>query len=171
MNASFELSALVPALDFTTTSTVEADVPLDGGETACKRIGLTNVVGTCVVPKKTTASLVKLVPLICTAVPPAMGPAFGSTELTMGVEYEKMSPAVAGLATPPTVTVTGTAPAPAGDVVVICVGETTVTNGAAVVPKVTDAPAAKPEPVIVTDVPPPGGPEFGETEAITGPEE
>jgi hypothetical protein len=44
----------------------------------------------------------------------------------------------------------------------------TFTFAAAAPPKVTVAPEAKPDPVMVTDVPPPVGPEFGDTPAIVG---
>jgi hypothetical protein len=66
--------------------------------------------------------------------------------------------------TPGFVTVTVTPPAlPAGVVVVICVELTTTTLGAALLPNVTVAPAAKFVPVIVTGVPPAVVPVFGET--------
>lgn len=65
---------------------------------------------------------------------------------------------------PPDVTVTVTAPAlPAGDMAVISVALTTTTFVAAALPNVTVAPEAKLVPVIVTAVPPAGGPLLGET--------
>jgi hypothetical protein len=68
------------------------------------------------------------------------------------------------LCAPGFVTVTVTAPAlPAGVVAVICVPFTTTTFVAAVPPNVTVAPAAKFVPVIVTAVPPPVDPLFGDT--------
>jgi hypothetical protein len=70
---------------------------------------------------------------------------------------------------PFTVTVTVTAPAlPAGVVAVICVPLTTVTLVAAALPNITAAPAAKFVPVIVTAVPPPAGPLFGDTLLTVG---
>ena len=64
---------------------------------------------------------------------------------------------------------TVTAPAlPAGVVAVILVLLTTVTLVAAVLPKVTVAPAAKFVPVIVTAVPPAGGPALGDTLVTVG---
>lgn len=53
-------------------------------------------------------------------------------------------------------------------VAVIDVGLTTVTLVAAVPPKLTVAPAEKPVPVIVTNVPPIAGPEVGEIELTVG---
>jgi hypothetical protein len=70
---------------------------------------------------------------------------------------------------PLTVTVTVTAPAlPAGAVAVIEVLLTTTTLVAAVPPNVTVAPVAKFVPLIVTAVPPPVGPLFGETLLTVG---
>jgi hypothetical protein len=70
---------------------------------------------------------------------------------------------------PLTVTVTVTVPAlPAGVAAVICVVLTITTLVAAVPPKVTVAPAAKFPPVIVTAVPPPVGPLFGDTLLTVG---
>ena len=59
------------------------------------------------------------------------------------------------------VTVTSTVPLPAGELAVIEVAELTVTEPAAVPPKLTVSPEAKPVPVIVTLVPPATGPLVG----------
>jgi len=65
-------------------------------------------------------------------------------------------------------TVTSTSPAPAAGVTtVISVGVSDVTVPA-VLPKVTEAPASKSVPAIVTVVPPLVDPEFGATEVIVG---
>jgi hypothetical protein len=64
--------------------------------------------------------------------------------------------------------VTVTAPLPAGVVAVICVALTTTTFVAAALPNVTVAPDAKFVPVIVTAVPPAGGPLFGDTLVTVG---
>ena len=70
---------------------------------------------------------------------------------------------------PLTVTVTVTAPAlPAGVVAVMVVVFTTTTLVAPALPSVTVAPAAKFVPVIVTAVPPAGGPLFGATLLTVG---
>ena len=66
-------------------------------------------------------------------------------------------------------TVTTTVPADsAGEMAVIEVEESTVTDAAGVVPKSTVAPVAKPVPVMVTLVPPDVYPEVGEIELTTG---
>jgi hypothetical protein len=71
--------------------------------------------------------------------------------------------------TPLTVTVTVTAPAlPAGAVAVIEVLLTATTLVAAAVPNVTVAPVAKLVPVMVTAVPPPVDPVFGDTLVTVG---
>ena len=70
---------------------------------------------------------------------------------------------------PFTVTATAAAPAaPDGVVAVICVLLTTTTFVAAAPPIVTDAPAAKLEPVIVMGVPPAVVPVFGDTLVTVG---
>jgi hypothetical protein len=71
--------------------------------------------------------------------------------------------------TPLTATVTVTAPAlPAGAVAVIEVLLTTTTLVAAAAPNVTVAPVAKLVPVMVTAVPPPVDPVFGDTLVTVG---
>ena len=70
---------------------------------------------------------------------------------------------------PGVVTVTSTVPAaPAGEVTVIVVEFTTVTPVPAFAPKFTVAPATKPVPVTVTEVPPAMGPASGETAVTVG---
>ena len=66
------------------------------------------------------------------------------------------------------VTVTSTAPTPAGLTAVIVVGEATVTEVARAVPKCTVEPLTKSKPVIVTNVPPTVGPAAGLMEVTTG---
>ena len=74
----------------------------------------------------------------------------------------KRSPAEVADVAVPTVTVTWTEPATcAGATAVICVAELTAKLVAAVLPKVTALAPVKAEPVIVTDVPPPTGPDVG----------
>ncbi|MNM85398.1 hypothetical protein D3C81_975110 [compost metagenome] len=78
------------------------------------------------------------------------------------------SAALVALVPPVVVTRTSTVPLPAGAVAVICVALLTVTPVAAVAPKVTAVVPLKPEPVIVTVVPPVVGPEVGEMLLTTG---
>ena len=72
-----------------------------------------------------------------------------------------------GLVPPAAVTLTSTVPVPAGAVAVSCDGLLKV-NVAGLPPKLTADAPKKLEPVIVTVVPPPGGPVFGLTLAIAG---
>jgi hypothetical protein len=120
------------------------------------------------VPKVTVAPVAKFVPVMVTAVPPAVDPVFGEMLLIVGEPYVK--PLVRLPLNPPgLVTVTATGPAvPAGVVAVICAPLTTTTLVAAFVPNVTVAPAKNLVPVIVTAVPPVVGPLFGETLLTVG---
>jgi hypothetical protein len=96
------------------------------------------------------------VPLIVTAVPPAVEPLVGTIALTVGAgaRYVKQPAQVPDCASV-FVTVTLTAPAAwTGVVAVIDVALPTTTLVAALPPIVTVAPAPKPVPVIVTAVPP-----------------
>src|SRR5277367_930752 len=119
-------------------------------------------------PKVTVAPATKFVPVIVTAVPPAVEPVFGATLLTVGgTTY--VNPFVRLPLCPLAVTVTVTAPAlPAGVVAVIVVLFTTTTLVAAVAPNVTVAPETKFVPVIVTAVPPSVDPLFGLTLLTVG---
>lgn len=69
---------------------------------------------------------------------------------------------------PVVVTVTTTVPLPAGEVAVIELELVTLTPVAGLVPKSTVAPLEKPEPVMVTAVPPAAGPLLGLTVLTTG---
>ncbi len=69
---------------------------------------------------------------------------------------------------PMVVTLTVTAPAPAGDVAVICVAELTVKVVAAVPPKCTAVAAVKFVPVMTTLVPPAAGPNVGARLVMVG---
>ena len=106
------------------------------------------------------APATKLVPVIVTGVPPAVGPEEGLTLLTVGVGVNVYwSAAVLALVPPGVVTVTSTVPAvPAGAVAVILVALLTVTFAALVGPNLTAAAPVKLVPVIVTVVPPAVGP-------------
>src|SRR4029077_8573087 len=120
-------------------------------------------------PNFTVAPPANFVPVIVTAVPPATGPLFGLTLLTVGVTTYVYPFARLPLCPLTLVTVTVTAPAlPAGVVAVIVVPFTTTTFVAAAAPNVTVAPAAKFVPVIVTDVPPNVEPLLGETLLTVG---
>jgi hypothetical protein len=110
----------------------------------------------------------KLVPVIVTEVPPAVGPVFGTTELTVGAPaYVNWSAPLVGLVPPGVVTVTSTTPLPAGLVAAMCVGSVTLKE-AAVPPNVTAVAPVKLVPVIVTGVPPEVDPVPGDTEDMVG---
>jgi hypothetical protein len=163
----------LPLCPFTVTVTVTAPAPAGVVAVIVVPFTTTTLVA-AVAPNFTVAPAAKFVPVIVTAVPPAAGPLFGDTLLTVTATADVYVNALAKL---PfwlfTVTVTVTAPAAfAGVVAVIVVLLTTVTFVAAVPPKVTIAPKAKFVPVIVTAVPPAVDPLFGLTLLTvgTGPE-
>src|SRR6202163_4767953 len=119
-------------------------------------------------PNVTVAPAAKFVPVIVTAVPPAVDPLFGDTPLITG-RAMKMNPFVKLPLCFLTVTVTVTAPAlPAEVLAVMVVLFTTTTLVAGAPPNATVAPAAKSVPVIVTAVPPAVDPLFGETLLTVG---
>ena len=158
----------LPLWPFTVTVTVTAPA-LPPGVAAVIVVLLTTVTLLAAAePKVTVAPEAKLLPVMVTAVPPAMGPLFGETLVTAGgAAY--VNPLAKLPLWPLTVTVTVTGPAlPAGVFAVIVVPLTTVTLLAATEPKVTVAPEAKFVPVMVTEVPPAVGPLFGETLVTDG---
>jgi hypothetical protein len=76
---------------------------------------------------------------------------------------------VVGNEVPPgVVTVTSTEPDPSGDVTVMEVEELMLTLVPAEIPKLTVAPAVKPEPLTITLAPPPAGPPLGLKPVTTG---
>ncbi len=144
----------VPAGVVTVTSTV----PVPAGLSAVIVVSLTTVRFVAgVVPKSTAVAPVKLVPVIVTRVPPAVGPLVGLTPVTVGATaavYVKSSAEDVADVPPGVVTVTSTVPVPAGLSAVIVVPLTTVRFVAGVVPKSTAVAPVKLVPVIVTKVPP-----------------
>src|SRR5271166_1270298 len=123
-------------------------------------------------PKSTVEVLVKPVPVIATDVPPVCGPSSGSSAVTDGTgSYVKRSAGPVAVMPPGVVTVTSTVPAAAaaGEVAVICVGDSTCTAVASVEPKLTVELFVKWVPVILTSVPPVSGPSAGWMLATVGP--
>jgi hypothetical protein len=115
----------------------------------------------------------KLVPVIVTAVPPAVGPDAGVTPVTVGGGGTTYVNAFANvpLCVSGFVTVTLTGPAACAGVfeVKILVLLTTVMMPVTTMPSIlTVAPAAKPVPVIVSAVPPAIGPDVGATLVTVG---
>ena len=158
----------LPLCPLTVTVTVTAPA-LPAGVVAVIDVLLTTTTLVAAVPPNVTvAPLAKFVPVIVTAVPPATGPLFGLTFVTVG-KTAYVNPLAKLPLCPFTVTVTVTAPAAcAGVVAVIEVLLTTTTLLAAVPPNVTVAPLAKFVPVIVTAVPPAAGPLLGDTPVTVG---
>ncbi len=168
VNSSAGEVALVPPGVVTVTSTVPA-VP--AGETAVMLVPETTVTLLVLVrPKSTVAPVTNPVPVIVTVVPPATGPAAGTTPVTVGTgSYVYSSAGEVALIPPGVVTVTSTVPAePAGDVMVREVGEATSRPVPAVDPNFTTVAPVNPVPVTVTVVPPANGPAAGATLVIVG---
>jgi hypothetical protein len=160
--------ALVPPAVVTVRSTVPAAC---AGDDAVIDVSLFTVNdAAAVAPKLTALAPVNPVPVIVTEVPPAGGPLFGETLVTVGAATNvNWSAALVALVPPIEVTVTSTvAAACAGDVALIDVSEFTVNDAAAVPPKLTADAPVNPVPVIVTEVPPAAGPLFGETLVTAG---
>jgi hypothetical protein len=150
--------------------TVMSTVPADSaGAVAVILLELLTVYALAAVPPKLTAvAPVNPVPLIVTLVPPAIGSDTGLTLVTEGT-YLKTSLEFVALVPPPgIVTVTSTAPDPAGEVAVIDVALVIVNVLAAVPPKLTAVAPVKLVPAIVTEVPPTAGPEDGLTRVTAG---
>jgi uncharacterized membrane protein len=155
----------VPAAAVTVTVT-EPAVP-EGSFTVSLVDVLVVIEVAVLLPNLTEITVVKLVPMIVTVVPPASGPLEGETlVIETPAEYVK---ADAFVPVPPTaVTETVTAPAePDGVFTVILVG-VFVVMVAVLVPNLTEVAVVKFEPVIVTVVPPAWGPLEGDRVVITG---
>ena len=122
-----------------------------------------------IAPKLIDVTVARLEPVMVTDVPPAVVPAVGLTEVMTGVPKVYLEPADVVEAPSAFVAVMSTVPAAcAGDVAVICVSELMVKLVAAVAPKLTAVTLVRPEPVMVTDVPPAVEPAAGLTEVMTG---
>lgn len=126
-------------------------------------------------PNATVESLANPVPWMVTEVPPPVGPAEGLIPLTAGVPYSNWSARLVVLVPSGVVAVMSTVPDPAGEVAVQVVVEEHVTDVPAFAPKFTVVDAADPPggrkfvPVIVTTVPPVGGPTSTDIEVTVGP--
>jgi hypothetical protein len=128
----------------------------------------TTMLVAAVPPNVTVAPEAKLVPVIVTDVPPAVGPVLGDTLVIDGLTTY-VNPLLRVPFSPLTVTVTATGPAlPAGVVAVMLVLLTTAMLVATVDPNFTVAPAAKLVPAIATAVPPAVVPLFGDTLVTVG---
>lgn len=132
------------------------------GPTSTTLVAATPPIVTDVAPEKS-------VPVMVTAVPPAVGPLLGAIPLITGAGTTKVKPLVKVAVWLETVTATVLAPAaPAGVMHEIDVGPSTVTLVALAPPIVTVAPTENPVPEMVTLVPPAVVPELGEIEEMVG---
>src|SRR5207244_8168642 len=119
-------------------------------------------------PKLTVAVGAKSVPVIVTAVPPAVGPLVGETAVTVGGVMKVKQPVQVALWPSTLVTTTLTSPAAwAGVVATTTVASAKVTVPGAP-PKLTVSGPAKSLPLIVTPRPPAMEPEFGVTLVTLG---
>ena len=165
---AFDSAPLCPPGLVTVTFTVPAE---PAGVVAVIVVLLTTVTPVAALPPRlTVAPATKLVPVIVMAVPPVVEPDTGVTLATVGggKAYMKAFDSVP-LCPPGFVTVKLAVPAvPAGVEAVMVVLFTTVILVAAVLPRVTVAPATKLVPVIVMAVPPEVGPVSGVTLVTVG---
>src|ERR1700676_4126950 len=165
------LTSEVPPGVVTKTSTVAA---ASAGEMMVMDVAeLTTRPVPAVVPNFTTVAPVKPVPVTVTLVPPAVGPVFGLTPVTVGtggaVKVNWSDGALTSEVPPGVVTKTSTvAAASAGEMIVMEVAELTTRPVPAVVPNFTVVAPVKPVPVTVTLVPPAVGPVFGLTPVTVG---
>lgn len=142
--------------------------PLPAGEVTASWVDEVTVTAVAeAVPNLTVVAAVKPVPVIVTAVPPAVGPALGLTPVTVGTEYAKRSAGDVADVPALFVTVISTLPDPPdGAVARKLVPDETVTLEAERVPKWTVDCAVKFVPVTVTTVP--DAPPDGEIDATVG---
>jgi hypothetical protein len=130
-------------------------------------------------PNRTAVAPVRFVPVILTVEQPEAGPDDGETLVTVGgagggsggtgpLVYVNWSAGVTALVPDGPVTVTSTVPLPAGDTAVICESLLTVKLAAGVPPKLTVVASVNPDPLMVTVVPPAGGPDDGLTALTVG---
>lgn len=127
--------------------------------------------GAVVPPNSTNEAPVKLVPVIVTEV--VAVPVAGLRPVTAGTGGRKVNLSAGPIAEVPTqvVTVTSTGvhdAVPAGETAVIDMGEFTIKLVALVAPNFTAVALVKSVPLIVTEVPPAGGPDEGLNPLTTG---
>jgi hypothetical protein len=152
-----------PDASLTTTSSSPAAV---AAVFAVISVAETTTTEVAALPILTVAPFRKPVPLILTAVPPAVEPNDGSIAVTVGgVTYVYIGPAEE---IPfESLTTTSSLPIPSPVFAVISVAETTLTS-VALLPIVTVAPSAKPVPLILTAVLPSEVPSAGVIEVTVG---
>ena len=169
VNWSADDVADVPPGVMTVTASTGPDC--SAGDFAVIEVALETVYDVAAIPPKyTLVAPVKPVPVMITLVPPAAGPVFGLTLVTVGGPSKVNWSAADGAEVPPgVVTVTSTVPAPSpGVVAVIEVALLITYDVAGMPPKYTLVANFKFVPVMVTEVPPPNGPAVGEIPMTVG---
>lgn len=159
----------LPSVFVTWTETVPVEAA--AGTTAVTCVAETTLTFVAaVVPKRTVSPGRKFVPVRVTVFPPVRTPEFGEIPVSVGGGVETYVKAALNwaLCVSGFVTCTATTPVPGGVTAVTCVELTTTVLAALLLPKRATAPAANPDPVIVTVVPPPVVPEVGDTLEIVG---
>lgn len=136
-------------------------VPEATGAVATTKPSDTTVKAAGALPRETAVVPLSPVPLRVTAVPPEVGPAEGTMLVMSGTAAQAPLPVSPGV-----VTVTCTAPGPAGTVAAICVADTTVKGRHGGGSEVDRRRPAETATVKVTVLP--AGPDAGETTASTG---
>ena len=119
-------------------------------------------------PNEIVAEAWKPLPAMVTDVPPAVGPLFGVTDVTVGAATYVKQPVQVPLWVSGFVTTTFTAPAACAVVVPVMLVAEIVETASADPPNDTVAPAWKPVPATVTEVPPTAAPLFGATDVTVG---
>jgi hypothetical protein len=151
--------------------TVTSTVPVPPGDFTVILVSLTTVkLVASFEPNFTAVAPVKPEPVMVTEVPPDVGPEAGEMAVTVGpaAVYVNLSADVFAEVPPGVVTVTSSVPVPAGDFTVIWLSFTTTRLVADVLSNFTDVAPVKPDPVIVTEVPPAAGPVAGEMAVTVG---
>ena len=146
--------------------TVTETVPVPAGTLTVRLVPLATVTEVpALVPKSTAVEPeTKPVPVTVTVLPPAWGPLFGLTSVTVGapgVVGELVIGALIAEVPLGVVTVTSTVPVPAGEVTVRLVAVTPLIEVPGLVPKWTAVAPVKLVPLTVTEVPPAAGPLWG----------
>jgi len=143
--------------------------PVPAGAVAVICVALSTVNVASAVPNFTPVVPVKFWPVIVTEVPPAVVPDAGEMLVTAGSgKYVKLSAETSAVVPPWFVTLTSTAPVPAGEVAVICVVLLIVKVVTLFEPKATVDADVKLVPVMITDDPPAFGPVVLERPVIVG---
>ena len=150
--------------------TVTSTVPEPAGAVTVTDVAVLAVIAeAALAPKYTAEAPARSDPLMVTVLPPGDGPVDGERLETAGRRMKAYRSAAPAALTPPVVvTVTSTIPVPAGAVAVTDVPVLTVIAEAALAPNCTAEAPARFFPVMVTTVPPPSGPEDGETWDTSG---